>query len=74
MRTPIRPQELPALRPPVVSMEHDASRLASGHDCDLVLEEDRQPQRIDIKNDRASPRSATNKIKLSTCPTCMESP
>ena len=53
-------------------VEYDASRLVSDHDDDLVLEADRQPERINIKRPRLA-WAATNKIKLSKCSACIGS-
>jgi hypothetical protein len=45
-------EDAPLVVASVVVVEHDASGLVSDHGRDLVLEEDRQPQRIGIKRPR----------------------
>ena len=45
-------EDAPLVVATVIAVQDDPARLVPGHDDDLVLEQDRQPERIDVKRPR----------------------
>ncbi len=45
-------EDAPLVVATVIAVQDDSARLVPGHDDDLILEQDRQPERIDVKRPR----------------------